>query len=78
MAVQGKLEHEEIRRLLGDVEDERIAEILDLQPTVADIEAALIRLNGDNDVLGKSGHPLDALVASIIEILTADDVEEVP
>jgi hypothetical protein len=68
--------HEAIRRLLGDIDDEKVAEIVSLRPTIADVEAAFVRLSGDEDELGKSGHPLDTKVAAILEILTEDDLDE--
>ena len=73
---QNGLAPDHIRDLLGDLDDERVVEILALRPSAAEIEAALMRANGDDDVLGQMGNPLDAKVAAIVEILTEDESEE--
>jgi hypothetical protein len=66
----------EVRRLLGDLEDETIAEILKLQPTLPDLEAAAICLDGTLDPLTRSGHSLSKATAGILEIMLPDTEED--
>jgi len=74
--VAAEISIEELRRLAGDIDDEKISEILALQPSVADIEMAVMRAAGEDAVLNIAGHTLDAKVAAIVEILTADQGED--
>jgi hypothetical protein len=62
---------------LGDI-DEAIIAILALKPSLAELEQAAVWATGDGDVLGKTGHPLTAIAAQIVDILTADEEEEPP
>jgi hypothetical protein len=66
----------ELKAIVGDVGDAKIIEILELRPTVAEVEEAVVWAAGDGDLLGKSGRPLSSMAAAIAEILTAD--EEAP
>jgi hypothetical protein len=65
-----------LRALVGDLNDAKVIEILNLQPTLAELEEALVWASGDGDVLGKQGRPMSGTVAAIVEILTADEEEE--
>jgi hypothetical protein len=69
---------EDLERILGGFDEPKLIDVLELEPTVADLEAAAICMAGDYDVLAKSGHHVSAVAARIIEILTADDEEEPP
>jgi hypothetical protein len=69
---------EDARRILGDVDDDKLIEILALNPSPADLEQAAVWATGDGDVLAKSGHALSSVVAEIVDILTADEEEEPP
>ena len=66
----------DLTALLGDIDDDKFAEILRLDPNLSDIEQAVIWARGEGEVLGKSGHPLLGKAARIFEIVTADDEEE--
>ena len=68
---------EDLERILG-FDEPKLIDVLELKPTVADLEAAAICMTGDYDVLAKRGHHVSAVAARIIEILTADDEEEPP
>ena len=68
----------DLTRLLGDVEDAKLIDILALEPTLAEVEEAAIWVAGDGDVLAKSGRPLAGVVANIVDILTADEEEPPP
>jgi hypothetical protein len=67
---------DDAKRLLGDTDQSKIAEILAVQPTIWELEQAVIWHRGDGDVLGKAGYPLSGKAARIFEILAADDEEE--
>ena len=69
---------DDLRHILGDIEDAKILEILALRPTLADLEEAAAWAAGDGDVLARSGHSLTATAAEIVDILTADDEESPP
>ncbi|HET9902607.1 MAG TPA: hypothetical protein VFQ27_02760 [Xanthobacteraceae bacterium] len=67
------LEKDEIKAVVGDLEDSKVIEILHLQPTVAELEEAMIWASGDGDLLGKQGRPMSGKVAALVELLTADE-----
>ncbi len=65
----------DVRRILGDIEDEQVAEILKLEPTLADIEAAAMALDGSADVPARAGQALSGKAAMIMEIAQAPEEE---
>ena len=67
---------DDAKRLLGDADENKIAEILAVKPTIWELEQAVIWHRGDGDVLGKTGHALSGTAARIFEILSADDEDE--
>jgi hypothetical protein len=67
---------DDLKRVLGDIDDSKAIEILALRPTVADLEEAILWAAGDGDVLAKSGRPLTATTAAIVDILSAGETEE--
>lgn len=62
----------DITRLLGDMSEARISAILDLEPTIADLEQTAMWQQGYGDVLGKAGQPLAGRAAAIFDILEPD------
>ena len=68
----------ELVRLVGDIEDAKLAQILALHPNNQDIEEAVFWADGEADELAKSGRALSGKSAAIFEILTADLEEEPP
>ena len=66
---------DDLTRIFGEIDDIKITEILALKPTLQELEEAAVWATGNGDVLGKSGHPLSAVVAAIVDILTADEDE---
>jgi hypothetical protein len=71
----GQATAEDIRRIIGDIDDPKVVEILDLEPTIVDLEEAVVAATGDVDILGKEGHQLSAVAYQIVEILTAGEEE---
>ena len=64
---------EDVRRIVGDIDDPKVVEILDFEPTIVDLEEAVVAATGDVDILGKEGHQLSAVACQIVEILTAGE-----
>jgi hypothetical protein len=62
---------DELRRILGDIEDARVIEILAMTPTVAELEEAAYRAAGESDRLASLGAPGER-VARIYDILMRD------
>lgn len=74
-----KLSQAEIRRLCGDLTDERVAEMIATGATVEDLEIALAWSAGESDVMGEERKPLSGRSAQIYELLTPElDEEEDP
>jgi len=66
---------EDIVSILGDIDQEKVLAIVDLRPTMAEVETASLWLSGDDDVFG-AGEPLKGNAAEIVTILTADEEEK--
>lgn len=66
----------DVRKILGDLDDAKVADILALKPSLADLEDVAICMAGDHDVLAKSGHHVAVTAARIIELLA--EAEEEP
>lgn len=64
--------YDELVRLVGELEPERLAEIEQLQATIAEIEDAVAYAAGEDDVMGEARIPLIGRVAEVYEIITAD------
>jgi hypothetical protein len=71
------LSEQDVRRILGRISDDRVAEILKLAPRIEDLEAAAMCLAGDHDVVVKSAHHTSTVVEDIVDIV-ADDEEDPP
>lgn len=69
---------DDLRRIVGDIDDAKVMDILALKPTVAELEEAAIWAAGDGDALARAGRPLTGVTAQIVEILTADEEEPPP
>ena len=65
----------DVRKVLGDLDDAKVMEILALRPSLADLEDVAICMAGDHDVLAKSGHHVPATAARIIELLAEAEAE---
>lgn len=61
--------HDDIVRIVGELEDSKIAAILALAPTVREVEAAVLWAEAESDVVDELGHPLTGATARIYEIL---------
>jgi hypothetical protein len=65
----------DIRKILGNLGDARIAEILALKPSLSDLDDVAVCMAGNHDVLAKSGHHIPVTAARIVELL-ADEEQE--
>ena len=66
--------HSDIVHLFGPIEDHLAREILDLQPTPAELEVVAAYQAGMTDVLGEERLPLAGNAARIYEIVSRDEV----
>ncbi len=66
---------DDLRLILGDLDETKAIDILALRPTVRDVEEASLWLAGDPDIFG-AGEPLKPKAGEIVAILTADEEEE--
>ena len=67
--------HEDIVRIFGEINGATVLHIMNLQPTVEDLEQAALWLSGDRDVFGPQ-HALQHPASTIVSILTADEEDE--
>jgi hypothetical protein len=63
--------HEDVKDILGDLDERKMLPILALRPTVADLEEASMWLAGDLDVF--EPRPLKGIAGQIVTILTEEE-----
>ncbi len=63
--------------VLGEIDDATLSAIIDLRPTIADVEEASMWMSGDRDVFG-AGAPLKDVAGEIVSLLGGDDEEDLP
>ena len=70
----------EIRHLLGDLMDSKVAAILRIGASRDDLDAAIAWLGGETETLSEGGHPLSGKAAAIYDVLTSEElwVEDAP
>jgi hypothetical protein len=69
--------HDDLVRALGDVEASRAAAVLALQPSVAELEEAAVRLAGEEEDLASNPRQAKGVVAEILDILAVEEeIEE--
>ena len=62
----------EVRQLLGDLDDEKVAEILKLKPSLPEIELVAVSLDR-TDMSVEGEHHLSPTAAQILEIVLSDE-----
>jgi hypothetical protein len=67
---------EDVKRILRTIDGRNVVEILDLRPTVAEIEQAALWSSGEGGTLGKAGFKLSGRTARIFEIVSAGEDED--
>lgn len=65
----------DVTSILGNIDSDKLLEILSLRPTIAEVEEASMWLSGDADVFG-ANEPVKGNASHIITILTAEEEEE--
>ena len=65
--------YEKIVHLFGPIDSHRILEILELEPSPAELEIAASYVAGMTDVMGEERQPLAGNSASIYEIISRDE-----
>lgn len=66
---------DDVARILGNLDSTKMLPIVDLRPTVRDLEEASVWLGGDRDVFGP-GMPIKGIPSRIVTILTADEEDD--
>ena len=64
---------EDLRRILHDLDDATVLEILALSPNVTEVEQAALWAAGDGHEVDRAGHPLSGTVARIVSILQREE-----
>ncbi len=67
---------QEIIALLGNIEAAKAEAILTTGATLPEIEQALAWADGESDVMGEMERPLSGRIASVYEILRAEEPED--
>ena len=67
------MHRDEILKLTGEIDDEKLAAIETAAPTPEELEEAVAWARGQSDVMGHERHSLSGRVGVIYEILTADE-----
>jgi PHP family Zn ribbon phosphoesterase len=65
----------DVVRLLGDIGDNAVVAVLDLTPTLAEIEEVAAWLDARDPLMPRQGRPQMPRIAQIIEIADRDDEE---
>jgi len=65
---------QDVIEILGALDDDKLLAILELRPSVADLEQAHVWLSGDRDVFGAA--PIKGIASRIVTILTVDEEDE--
>ena len=61
--------HDDIVRMVGDLEDAKITAILAMAPTAKEIDEAIAWAEAEDDVMGDLEKPLSGVAARVYEIL---------
>ncbi len=63
----------DVVRLLGDMSDHKVVEILETGATIEHLEEAAAWLSGEDDIMGEARIPLKGVAASVYQILIRDE-----
>ena len=66
---------DDIKGILGDIDPAEMLAIIELRPTIADLEEVSVWLDGDPDVFG-AGKAIQGVASEIVAILAENDEEE--
>lgn len=65
--------HSEVLRLFGELDDHRVGEINQINPSLVELEVTAAYLAGMDDVMGEERLPLAGKAARIYDIVTRDE-----
>lgn len=66
---------DDVRNILGELDPAQVLAIMALKPSVADLEQALLWLEGDTDVF-EPDSPIKGVASDVLTILSENDEEE--
>jgi hypothetical protein len=67
------LDHDDVRRIAGDVGDAKIAAILATRASCDELEEAIAWASGESDVMGEARLPLSGTVGQLYDILVQNE-----
>jgi hypothetical protein len=67
------LTHDEVVRIVGDVPDERIVQLIETGANASELTEAVMHLTAEDDRLGALARPESGIIAQLIDILEADE-----
>ena len=67
------LTHDEVIRIIGDVPDERIVELIETGATASELTEAFMCLTAEDNQHGAPARPVGGIIARLIDILEADE-----
>ena len=76
--VPNRATREDFSKILGDLDEPTIIELLELDPSLEELQEAAICLAGDQDVLAKSGHHVSSKASRVVEIISATEEQDAP
>jgi phosphoglycolate phosphatase-like HAD superfamily hydrolase len=68
-----RLTPQDVKQIVGDLDDAKIAAILATDATVEELEEAAAWASGESDVMGELERPLEGVVATVYDILLAGE-----
>ena len=68
-----KLTYDEVRRILGDISDHMIVEVLSSGATISDLEVVAAHLAQETDVMGELERPLPGTALTIYNLLRQEE-----
>lgn len=68
---------EDVKHILGELDDSTLLAIINLRPTISELEEAQMWLSGDQDVF-EPGVPLKGVAAEIVTILRSQEQDNEP
>jgi hypothetical protein len=68
---------DDVKSILGALDESTVLAIIDLRPTVGELEEAQMWLSGDQDIF-EPGVPLKGVAAEIVAILQSQELDNEP
>ncbi len=64
---------EDVRHVLGELEDALVVEVLHAAPSLLDLNDAALRWRGDGDLIAREHRELSARALAVVEVLSRID-----